>query len=342
MKSGWLRWIVVPLPVALAKVISVVGSRSDPPDHALLLPATPLETIGRGAEIAAKRARAFAADAAAASTEVGISQSATMAGSSAEDAQKSATETETARNDLGRALDSVRRNMRGAGTAAKAAAAAFRRASAYAIQAEVQAAADARRDFNKDLGVVVGRSLQDWKLAVLFHPLKEARAAGARMALPYEQAATNNELQAAQLEQQATAMIDNAKALRAQAAVIKRHPGGAATPLNISNYMLEAEANMDAGEMILSAQELEAKAGGLQAQSAILKSGIPKFEEAAQNVAQHTMHRLAGTVYGPPPMGWQANVPPLPLEKSTTAQPQWNQPQPTTPQPSGKPPGAKP
>merc|ERR1719189_998395 len=105
------------------------------------------------------------------------------------------------------------------------------------------------------------------------------------MALPYEQAATDSLGEAAQLEQQATAMLDRAKGLRAQATVMKRHPGGAASPLNVSNFMLEAEANMDAGEMILSAQELELKAGQLRAQSAILKSGIPKFEEAAQNVA---------------------------------------------------------
>lgn len=326
MKSGWLRWLVLAFPLGRAEVTDFVVSRADPPDNALLVPATPLETLGRGAEVAAKRARAFAADAGAASMEAGISQSATMADASAEDAQRFAIETETARNDLGRALDSVRRNMRGATTAAKAAAAAIRRASSYAIQAEVQAAADARRDVNKELGTVVGRSLQDWKLAVLFHPLKEARAAGARMALPYEQAATDSLGEAAQLEQQATAMLDRAKGLRAQATVMKRHPGGAASPLNVSNYMLEAEATMDAGEMILSAQELEAKAGGLQAQSAILRSGIPKFEEAAQNVAQHTMHRLAGAVYGPPPLGWQAKIPPLPPQKSNigTPQPQWN------------------
>jgi hypothetical protein len=331
MKFGWLRWFALTFTVVPAEVTaSVVSHRDDPPENSrLLVPATPLETLGRGAEVAAKRARAFAADAASAATEVGISQSATAADASAQEAQKSASETETARDDLGRALDSVRRNMRGATTAAKAAAMAFRRASAFAGQAEVSAAADARRDFNKDVGAVVGRSLPDWKFAVLFHPLKEARAAGARMALPFEQAATSSEAQAARLDQQAAIMTDRAKALRAQAAVMKRHPGGAASPKNISDFMLEAEATMDAGEMILSAQELEQQAGGLQAQSAVLRSGIPGFEEAAQNVAQHTMHRLAGTVYGPPPMGWQAKVPPLPVEKATSPQPQWNEAQAT-------------
>lgn len=309
-------------------MIASVVSRGDPPEDALLDPATPLETLGRGAEVAAKRARAFAADASAAATEVAIKQSTDLGVEAAEAAQKSATATETARKDLGRALDSVRRNMRGAGTAAAAAAVAFKRASDFAVGAEVQASANGRKDFNKEVGSVVSRSLQDWKVAVLFNPLKEARVAGAKMARPYEEATTDSLAQAARLEQQATALMDRAAGLRAEAVIAKRYPGGAASPLNVSNYMLEAEATMDAGEMILSAQALESKAGGLKASAGVLRGGIPGFEDAALNVAQSTMNRLAGSVYGPPPMGWQASVPPLPPKKANfeKPQPQWNEP----------------
>lgn len=272
-----------------------------------LLP-TPLEDLGRSAMVTALRTQAAASSASAASGEVFSRRDAEDTEDAFIGAESAARATARASKVLQEALSREQRAADGAVSAASMAEAQYARSSGYMQNLGLNVEGVVTKVGMEDRLAPVYKGLQEWKMKVLYSPLRAGRLAGMKAALPYEKAMLTLQGRVGADQQKATALSTQARVMRLNAgkladdAVLKQAAG----------QTWRAQSDMaQAHQMVDQAQRMEEEAFRLHAEAQEENEKIPLYVVAARDAAQEAVHRFVPS-YAPPPLNKGAFLRPPP------------------------------
>jgi len=266
---------------------------------------TPLESLGRQAQVASISASTAASDARAVTAESEARLNAEAAARSRRAAQVAAAEAEMKSLKIKGAVKEAEKQQAGAASAAQEAKAALLAAKAAVVMAEKDASTEVRKTIDGRLSSTL-MDLQDWKMKVLHDPTQEATRAGVKAALPFERALQTIEKRVSDFETRATGLSNQARGLRTAAvglanAAVEKQAGGA--------IQVAQNDMMNAHTMMAQAAGFEAQGLKLLAQAQMWNVQIPTYVGAAASAAHKRTWEYGKKLFAPPPITFGAAPP---------------------------------
>eukprot|EP00747_Dinoflagellata_sp_TGD_P137695 gnl/TRDRNA2_/TRDRNA2_175718_c0_seq3.p1 gnl/TRDRNA2_/TRDRNA2_175718_c0~~gnl/TRDRNA2_/TRDRNA2_175718_c0_seq3.p1 ORF type:complete len:364 (-),score=85.85 gnl/TRDRNA2_/TRDRNA2_175718_c0_seq3:51-1142(-) len=286
-----------------------------PFDNPMAPTPTPLEDVGRAADVASIRSKASASDARSSASEMTTRMDAEKASESALAAQLAAMNVAGETHDVKGAVTESAKQKDMADYAAKVAKQADWVGQQYAKMA-IKKAGVMGTDMTEKALAHTYKEFQVWKLKVLHDPIREAKQAGAKAAWPFEHALQTTEKRVADMEQRAGHLSAQANMLRNEAT----GAAGGAVQKQAGGDLAGAAADMMAAhEMVNQATQFNAQALKLNVAANDLMEHLGAFVGAGQGAAQAATHRYAPAVFDPPgkpAAGYAPPPPPFPDEQS--------------------------